>query len=77
MESMQIESKSQREFIMEFNKMITRIYKEVQTVKNMAKTVMKNKRVLSLIPHLPELHLEALSALGPSLCLISCSSPSK
>lgn len=47
MESMQIESKSQREFIMEFNKMITRIYKEVQTVKNMAKTVMKNKRVLS------------------------------
>ena len=32
---------------MEFNKMITRIYKEVQTVKNIAKSVMKNKRILS------------------------------
>ena len=47
MESIQIESKSQREFIMEFNKMITRIYKEVQTVKNIAKSVMKNKKILS------------------------------
>lgn len=46
MESMQIQSKSQREFITVFNKMINKIYKEVQTVKNITKTFMKNKRDL-------------------------------